>query len=214
MLGCNSLLYIDYYISVSRFVFVCQVLISVKCKIVPTWSTIQMQGPIKPTPQRQNLHTHGFKVCSGETWCFRRARRGAGQVQSEIPHPPQAGNDSVVPNCELVTSAAHLPSTSDPHWKSPVWPSPAGTWTQISHLPPPAPFPLNLQSNPGRLHSFLLREVRLYCMCSLLIEILDIISPENLEILQLNGKNTLDHRSQADGDTLHASNINKILILR
>lgn len=51
-------------------------------------------------------------------------------------------------------------------------------------------------------------------MSSLLIEILDIISPENLEILQLNGKNTLDHRSQTDGDTLHASNINKILILR
>jgi len=49
---------------------------------------------------------------------------------------------------------------------------------------------------------------------SLLIEILDISSPENLENLQLNGKNTLDPRSQTDGDALHASNINKILILR
>lgn len=153
------------------------------------------------------LTAHTASKCAG-------GKPGASQKQKEkfwpkcsqkIPRLEMQG-----PTLTLVsqTEIGHLPTLKV------TLVAKAGCWAQTSPLPPLPLLLLNLQSNPGRLHSFLLREARLYCMSSLLIEILDIISPENLEILQLNGKNTLDHRSQTDGDTLHASNINKILILR
>lgn len=122
---------------------------------------------------------------------------------------------SIVTNCEIGHLCRSPPQDQWPHAKGCQRGQVLLLAEHKSHLSLLLPLLLlHLQSNLGRLHSFLLREVRLYCMCSLLIEILDITSPEDLEILQLNGKNTLDRRAQTDGDTLHASNINKILIPR
>lgn len=164
------------------------------------------------------LHTHWVQVCLRESWCFRRAQRGAlAKVLSENPQSPQAGNarTSIVTNCEIGHLCRSPPQDRWPHAKGRQRGQVLLLAEHKSHLSLLLPLLLlHLQSNLGRLHSFLLREVQLYCMCSLLIEILDITSPEDLEILQLNGKNTLDRRAQTDGDTLHASNINKILILR
>lgn len=173
-----------------------------------------MQDSVRPTPERQKtlswLHTQLQSVLEGNLVLHKSKKRSSDQsaVRKSAGWKCKDPHWLWCHKLKLVTSAGHLPMLK----VTPV--AKAGCWAQTSPLPPLPLLLLNLQSNPGRLHSFLLREARLYSMSSLLIEILDIISPENLEILQLNGKNTLDHRSQTDGDTLHASNINKILILR
>lgn len=107
------------------------------------------------------LHTHRVQVCLRESWCFRRAQRGAlAKVLSENPQSPQAGNARTCMTlyCYKSWNRSPLQVTSPrpvtPRQRSPAWPSLAASWTQISHLPPPAPFAFASTEQSGQTSFF------------------------------------------------------------